>query len=255
MKKDAKILVFIPARGGSKRVQGKNTRPFAGKPLISYTIRMAKTLRGADFRIIVSTEDEKIAQVARRFGAEVPFLRPQSLAQDDSLVADSALHLLARLRQDEGYVPDYIMHLQPPSPLAEAEDVYRCIEALRRDQKADAALTVCSTHPLLYRLGEGSYLELANKKIAVDKRFMRRGRITGFQGQKFHPAYKLNGCFVYLVKYAAFVREKTFQPKRTLAVVVDAWRSIDIDTPDDFVLAETIYRNRQKIRRALASFI
>ncbi len=259
--KRKKILVMIPARGGSKRVPRKNIRLFAGKPLLAHTIALARSLRpapygaglrGADFRVVVSTEDPEIAALARRFGAEVPFLRPKALAEDSSLVADAAVHLLETLERDEGYVPDYIMHLQPPSPLAESEDVYRCMEALEKDPRADAALTVCPTHPLLYHLTPTHYLTLVNK--ITDPRFSKGGRITGFQGQRFRPAYKLNGCFVYIVKRNAFLREKTFQPKRTIAVVVDAWRSVDIDTPEDFVLAEAIYRNRHKIRRALAAF-
>ncbi len=252
MKEDAHILIVIPARGGSKGVPRKNIRPFAGRPLIARTIRTALSLQGARFRVVVSTDDPEIASVSKLCGAEVPFLRPKRLAQDTSLVADAVLHLLSELKRRENYVPDYIMHLQPPSPLVEPEDIYRCMEALSKNPKADAALTICPTHPLLYHLGKNGALELVNRLRL--KKFTAGGRVVGFQRQAFPPAYKLNGCFVYLVKYTAFMREKTFQPKRTVAVVVDAWRSIDIDTPEDFVLAEIIFKNRQRIKRALATF-
>jgi CMP-N,N'-diacetyllegionaminic acid synthase len=182
----------------------------------------------------------------------VPFLRPQHLARDQSLVAQAGVHLLQKLQKDEGYSPEYIMHLQPPSPLAESDDIYRCMDALSKDLKADAALTVCRTHPLLYHLDKGNYLKLVNK--ISDKKFVHQGKISGFQRQKFPNAYKLNGCFVYLVKKDIFLKEQTFQPKNTIAVVVDMWRSVDIDTPEDFVLAETIYRNRAKIKQALTLF-
>jgi CMP-N-acetylneuraminic acid synthetase len=247
-----KVLIVIPARGGSKGVKGKNIRFLGGMPLIAHTIKLARELRGADFRTIVSTDDEAIAAVGRKYGAEVPFLRPKRLAQDTSLVADAVIHLLDSLKKSEKYLPDYVMLLQPTSPLREPEDVYRCMDNMAKSPEADAVLTVCRTHPLLYHLGPGNRIVLANK--ALRQKYVEKDRLSGFARQAFPDAYKLNGCFVYIIRRETLLAEKTFYPKRTIAVVVDAWRSVDIDHPEDFVLADILYRNRLKIRAALASF-
>jgi CMP-N,N'-diacetyllegionaminic acid synthase len=252
MWQDKKVLVVIPARGGSKGVPQKNIRPFAGKPLIAHTIQLARALEGAQFRTIVSTDSEEIADVGRRYGAEVPFLRPKHLAEDKSLVADAVVHLLDWLTKKEKYSPDYVMLLQPTSPLREIEDITRCMDALEQSPEADNVLTVCRTHPLLYHLGPGNRIVLANK--ARRQKYVEKDRLAGFARQAFPEGYKLNGCFVYLIRRETLLAEKTFYPRRTIAVVVDAWRSVDIDHPEDFVLAETLYRSRHKLRKALASF-
>ena len=116
------FLGIIPARGGSKGIRNKNIRAFAGKPLIAYAIDAAKKSRYLS-RTVVSTESEEIARVAKEYGAEVPFLRPKELAEDTSKVFDAIAHLLEKLKTDEGYAPDYIVLLQPTSPLRTAKDI------------------------------------------------------------------------------------------------------------------------------------
>ncbi len=246
-----KILAIIPARSGSKRIPSKNKRLFAGKPLIGHTIHQALGLKIFD-RVILDTDSAEIATIAQRYGAEVPFLRPVRLAGDKSLVADSALNILKKLDQNESYKPDYVALLQPTSPLREKADILKCVRKIR-EKNTDAVLTVCSTHPLLYNLSKNGNLVLANIPKVAPK-FIQGKRLKGFQMQAFPPGYKLNGCFVYLIKYNVFIKAKTFFPKKTKAVIVDAWRSVDLDTPEDFVLAEFIYNHTHEIKNRIKNF-
>src|SRR3989344_5243385 len=126
-KKRKKILAIIPARGGSKGIKNKNIRLFCGKPLVANAILCA---RGSKYinRIIVSTNDKKIAAVAIKYGAEVPFLRPTYLAGDKSPITKTVFHLLGKLKQDEKYEPDYIVLVQPTSPIREAKDIDNALD-------------------------------------------------------------------------------------------------------------------------------
>jgi len=121
MYKGKKILALIPARGGSKGLPGKNIKPLLGKPLIAWTIEQAKASKYVD-RVVVSTDDDEIAEVAIRYGAEVPFLRPKELARDDSPTIDAILHALDFF-SDKGERFDLLALLEPTSPLRDSEDI------------------------------------------------------------------------------------------------------------------------------------
>lgn len=241
MSMQSRTLCIIPARGSSKRIPGKNSKLFAGKPLIAHTIAQSKQLKFVD-RIIVDTDSPDIAAIAKKYGAQVPFLRPARLAGDKAKVADSAAHLLSRLAQEEEYRPEFILLLQTTSPLRELQDIEACWKKMQKGG-ADAVITVCPTHPRLYYLTKKGELLLANRKV-----------VDSSNVQAWPPAFMLNGCFVYLIKTKTFLKERVFIPKRTKAVVCPRWRSADLDTPEDWVLAEHLYKNRGKIERALKNF-
>ena len=137
--KAREILGLIPARGGSKALPHKNIRQFAGKPLIAWTIETALACPMLD-RTIVSTDDPEIADVSRHWGAEVPFLRPAELARDDTPGIEPVLHAVRWLGENEGYRPDYVMVLQPTSPLRTTEDIEAAIQ-LARDRQADGVVS------------------------------------------------------------------------------------------------------------------
>ncbi|MDO8564464.1 MAG: acylneuraminate cytidylyltransferase family protein, partial [bacterium] len=148
------VLAIIPARAGSKRIPNKNIRDFCGKPLIAYAIEQAKAVPFID-RVIVDTDSPEIAEVAKQYGAEVPFLRPAHLATDTSGINDALSHLFARLKQEEGYEPDYCVLLQTTSPLREERDIEACWQLMQKTG-ADTVLTVAPTHPRLYHLDKES---------------------------------------------------------------------------------------------------
>ena len=230
-----KVLAIIPARSGSKRIPNKNIRNFLGKPLIAYAIRQALS---ADFvdRVIVDTDSQKIASIARKYGAEAPYLRPGHLAGDKAQGADAIIYLLKRLKKDEGYEPTYIMILQTTSPLRELKDIKACWDLMRKTD-ATTVLTVAPTHPRLYFLDKNQNIVLAN-----------RIKFTSSNIQDWHTAYFLNGCFVYIVKTGEFIKAKSVLTKNTKAVICEKWRSVDLDTPEDWALAELLYKNKDRIK-------
>lgn len=237
------ILAIIPARGGSKGIIGKNIRPFGGKPLLAHTIEQAKASSKIS-RVIVSTDSEKIAEVARQYGAEVPFLRPPSLAKDTSQVADAIMHLLEKLRADEGYVPSYVVMLQTTSPLRTVGDIN---EALKRllDSNAEALVTLCATEQLLYTIDNRFRLHLVSDRIFLQST----------NRQELPSTFMLNGAMVYAIKTDVFLRDKSFFKGDLIGYVVeDTWRSIDLDEPADFVVAELLYNNLTQIENKIKKF-
>jgi CMP-N,N'-diacetyllegionaminic acid synthase len=228
------VVALIPARGGSKGIPRKNVLPVAGKPLIAWTIAAALRSRKLS-RILVSTDDAEIAQVAREYGAEAPFLRPPELARDESPVIDTVEHALRWVERAAGNLPDYVLLLQPTSPLRTTEDIDGAID-FAYARGAEAVLGVCeaSPHPYLARriAQDGSLDDF----IVVPTRPARR--------QDFPPAYVLNGA-IYLNRVESLLASRTFQPPGTLAYPMPAERSCDIDTPLDLQIAEMILKNER----------
>lgn len=236
-----RVLCVIPARGGSKRIKGKNVRPFFGTPLITHAIKQAQSLPFVD-RIIVDTDTPEIAAIAEKAGISVPFLRPAHLAKDSSQVIDSITHLLARLNTEERYVPDYILVLQTTSPLREISDITACWKLIRKGG-ATTVLTVAPTHPRLYHLDKKGFISLANKSATESTNM-----------QAWPHGYLLNGCFAYIVATKALLKERAIITKKTKAVVCPAWRSVDLDTPEDWVMAELLYKNKDAIAARIKNF-
>lgn len=232
------ILAIIPARANSKRIPHKNIRSFLGKPLISYTIKQAKTCNFIS-RVIVDTDSLEIAKIARKYGAEVPQLRPAYLATDKSKVVNSILFCLKTLKAKENYQPDYVMILQTTSPLREKKDLEDCWNMMLKTN-SDTVLTVCPTHPRLYYLTKNNRLILVNGK---------KNRSTNIQ--QWRSAYVLNGCFVYIIRTSALLKEKEIITKNTRAVISPRWRSVDLDTFEDWGMAEFLYKNRTKISKRM----
>lgn len=228
-----KIVALIPARGGSKTIPYKNIKPLAGKPLIAWTIEAAKSCRELS-RVIVSTDDQKIADVTLQLGAEVPFLRPAELAGDKTSSLAVVLHLIQWLREHDDADPDYILLLQPTSPFRTAEDIQAAI-GLARTKMANAIVSVCKTdaHPLLCkRIQEDGRLV---DYMSTDLDYLRR--------QDLPPAYQLNGA-IYMNRCQSLLEEQTFLPKDALPYFMPPERSLDLDTPWDWHLAELILKDK-----------
>jgi len=136
-----KVLALIPARGGSKSIPKKNIYPLNGKPLIAYSIKSAKDSKYID-RVIVSTDSKEIAQVAKEFGAEIPFLRPSELAQDTTADFPVFKHCLDWLKKKEKYSPEIIVHLRPTGPLRTGAEIDKAIEFLEKYPIADSLRSV-----------------------------------------------------------------------------------------------------------------
>jgi len=227
------LLAIIPARGGSKRLPGKNIKDFCGKPMIAWSIEAAKECRLIS-RVIVSTDDDNIAAVARRFGAEVPFMRPKALATDAAKTSDVIRHTLTTLKDKERYTPDYICLLQPTAPLRTAKHITKAVD-LMLSRKADACVSVVETRINPY------FTNTIGKDGMFHDYIKNTGRkyVAKLKSQKI---YALNGA-IYIIKTDVFLKEQTFEPKKTAAYVMNQEDSVDVDTINDFMIAEFIKKN------------
>jgi CMP-N-acetylneuraminic acid synthetase len=220
-----KILCIIPARGGSKRLPGKNLKLLLGVPLISYGIRAAKDSKYVD-RVIVSTDDQQIAEVAKEQGAEVPFMRPAELATDSAPVIPALQHAVAELEK-LGEKFDFIVLVQPTVPGVLAEDIDAVIEKIE-EVGTNSAITVCEIvdrPEWMYRRKE-------------DTKLIPYAPAQTTLSQEMEELYRVNGA-VYVVKREVLMQENKLIDKSDCAsVLMPRERSTDIDTQADFDLAE-----------------
>lgn len=223
MIKGKKVLGIIPARGGSKGIPGKNIRMVAGKPLIAWTIEVAKQSKYLD-RLILSSDDAEIIKVAKEWGADVPFVRPAELAQDDTPGVDPVLHAL---KETPEY--DYVVLLQPTSPLRTVEDIDQCIETcLNLAAPACASVTVPEKSPYwMYTVNADNRM----KPLLAAGSFTRR--------QDLPVVYALNGA-VYVAEVDWLKLNKVFVTEETVAFEMSKDHSVDIDTERDIELFEFI---------------
>jgi len=159
-KHKSKILAIIPARGGSKGIPKKNIVNINGKPLIQYTIEVAKESKLID-RVIVSTDDDEIAEISEKLGAEVPFIRPAELAKDGTPTFPVIKHALKWLKENEKYKPELIVLLEPTFPLRTVEKVDEAIKVISSDEEADSLRGVCEPfqNPFKMWIPCGKYLK------------------------------------------------------------------------------------------------
>lgn len=217
------VLAIIPARGGSKGVPRKNIRLLAGKPLIAWTIEEAKKSKYID-RLILSSEDEEIIEVAKKYGCEVPFKRPIELAQDDTPGIEPVIHAINTL---EGTY-DYVVLLQPTSPMRTVEDIDGCIQqCIINELPACISVTEAQQSPYwMYKLDEDMRL---NPLVQYDGEVNRR--------QDLPKVYVLNGA-VYVAKSEFIIENKSFLTKESVGYRMPAENSVDIDTEMDFAYCE-----------------
>lgn len=227
---DASVLAVIPARGGSKGLPRKNILDLAGKPLIAWTIEAAKESAIID-RLILSSDDEEIIQVAKQWGCDAPFVRPEYLAEDQSTSVDVALHALDAV---EGSY-DYIVWLQPTTPLRLAADI-------------DAALKICMEKDApscvsVVDAGKSPYWMYSLDREDALQPIMSRD-LSSRQRQELPVAYTLNGA-VYVTKTQWLREHRKFMNGGTYAHVMPPERSIDIDSELDFKVAGMLLLERK----------
>ena len=227
-----KVLALIPARGGSKGLPRKNLLPLSGLPLVGWPIQAAKKSRYID-RVVVSTDDEEIAGKARELGAEVPFLRPAELASDTASSASVIEHAIIFL-EAAGATFDYLVLLEPTSPLTEASDVDSAIERLeaRRDA-ADSIVGVSrveAAHPAFDVVvdDEGLIAPFATESFA-----------SAGRRQDISELYFFDGT-LYISDVRAYLEKKSFYHSRTLPFIVPKWKAFEVDDLVDFICIEAI---------------
>lgn len=226
------VIAIVPARSGSKGLPGKNIKDLCGKPLLAWTIEKALKSRFID-KVVVSTDSEEIAEIAVRFGAEVPFLRPKELATDEATSLSVVEHCLDFFKTKYNLQFDYTLLLEPTSPLREDSDIDRAISVLdsqREDFDAVISLGIVSGHPsYVKRLIRGTVFPYVDGIQSPTRR------------QDLDAAYFPYGV-VYASKTKSIFENRSFNPIKCGAIMLEPYQCLEIDSEIDFLCVEAIMR-------------
>jgi N-acylneuraminate cytidylyltransferase len=246
------VLALIPARGGSKSIPRKNIRPFAGHPLIACSIAAGLAAETVS-RVIVSTDDAEIAAIARRYGAEVPYLRPAEISQDHTPDLPVFRHALEWLAAEQDYRPEIVVQLRPTSPLRRVAHIDTAVLRLVDRPQADAVRTVCVPfqNPFkMWRIGEDGFMQpLVSLGEASHVGYgLAEGGQPG-QPQRWEPynlprqvlpeVYWQTG-YVDAAWTDTLLEKNSMTGDRILPLIIDPSEWIDIDSPDDWRRAERL---------------
>lgn len=223
------VVAIIPARGGSKRIPRKNIKPFAGKPMIAHSITAAKA-SGVFDRIVVSTDDREISEVAVAWGAEVPFMRPAELANDFASTEDVLVHDLLALGAGKGQI-QYACCLYATAPMVQPGDIKRGFEIIRTSNAATAFTVTSFDYPIFRALRMNSKTRL---EMVWPEHLNTRSQDLP---EVMHDA----GQF-YWMNVKKFLTEKQLFSCDAAPISIPRWRVQDIDTEDDWIRAENMFR-------------
>lgn len=223
------VLAIIPARGGSKGIPRKNIRKIAKKPMIAWTIEEVKKSKYVD-RVILSSDDSEIISIALKYGCEVPFVRPDKLSKDETPGIEPIIHAIKMI--PEQY--DYIVLLQPTSPLRKSNDIDNCLElCIKKKMPACISITEVHQNPYwMFCLGE-------NGRI---KPFLSEFDNFAHSRQQLPKIFTVNGA-VYVAEVEWLLTKKRFLSKQTLGYIMGRNQSVDIDDELDLLLCELLLRN------------
>lgn len=231
MYKNKKILGLIPARGGSKSIPKKNIKFLGGKPLIAHTIEKAKASKYID-KLILSTDNEEIAEVGRKYGAETPFVRPKALAEDSTQDLPVFQHAIKWLEENENWKPDLIVHFRPTHPFRKIKHIDLGIEMLYQNQEADSVWTVGIPPVTPYKMffvGEGGFLKPALSIHGEKEAF-------NWPRQKLPKIYNHYGQ-VDVTRYETIMGKNSMCGENILPIFLEG-EVFDIDSPLDWEFAE-----------------
>ena len=239
--KNKKILAIIPARSGSKGIKNKNIKIIKKKPLLYWIGKAAKQSRLID-KIIVSTDSLKIKGICQNYNLEVPFLRPKKISKDNSKSVDLIFHAINFFKKKNLFF-DYVILLEPTSPFTTAKDIDDAIEQLyKKRNQADAIVGVSENinrHPIYnFKIKQNGKIKPYKKRFSTARR------------QELEKLYFLDGS-LYISKIDKLIKDKTFYHNRTLGFITKKWKSIEVDDITDFIIAESIFKNRRKLEKNL----
>ena len=232
------VIAIVPARGGSKGIKRKNLVPVAGKPLLVHSIEHALGAQTVT-RVVVSTEDPEIAEVARAHGAEVPFLRPAELAGDEVLDLPVFEHVLTALREREGYAPDLVVHLRPTAPYRQCAWIDEAVARLRDTPAASSLRSVSAPahHPYrVFRIGDDGFLDALMKHEHPSPHVLRRQEL---------PALYYYNCVLDITRPSTIYEQHSMTGSSILPFVMDPDDVMDIDTPRDLELVRYFMEHRR----------
>lgn len=233
-----RILGVIPARGGSKEIPKKNIVPIFGKPLVGYTIKTALESR-VFFRLICSTDNQEIAGIAKKYGAEVPFIRPKELAQDNTPMVPVIQHAARFVESEEGEKIDYVFCLQPTNPLRSIEDIKRAVKKII-ETKADSVIgviRVTSDHPIIMKKIEN---DLLLPYIIEEK--------EGTSRQDYKPyAYKRAGS-VYIIKRDVLMGKNSLWGDEIRPLIVSKESALNINDYIDLEVLKAVMKSKKNAK-------
>ena len=220
--KKENIVAIIIARGGSKSIPRKNVLPLHGKPLIVWPITLAKSVKEID-RVIVSTDDDEIMKVAKKYGAEIPFKRPVELAQDETPTLPVLQHCIRYLEDKENYKPNIILLLYPTAPFLKKERVKQAIKLFEKT-KCNSVISVTKDLGHFWEEKKNSYKRLYPKKLA-NRQYCR-------------PLYREDGAIYFSHRDVLMKKNKIVDDKNVQFIIMGKDENIDIDYPEDFKKAQ-----------------
>jgi CMP-N,N'-diacetyllegionaminic acid synthase len=243
-RKFGEVLALIPARGGSKSVPRKNIIPLLGKPMIAWAIEHALACEHIT-RVIVTTDDEEIAAVARSYGAEVPFMRPAELAQDLSVDIEFHRHALEWLKQHESYVPDMVINLRPTPPSRQPAVLDKAIETFAAHPEVDALRSVHLAHQSpfkMWTIDVQGYMRPVATMLGVAEPYNQ-------PRQKLPMVYWQDG-YIDITRPKVILEQSSTTGKVILPFIIEE-PAADVDYPDELSEAEAQLRERQALKSAV----
>ena len=231
------ILAIIPARGGSKGLKKKNIKELCGKPLLCWSIDAGLKSKYID-EIMVTTDDNQIADVAENYGAKVPFIRPKFLARDSTPTYNVIEHVIGYYKSILKKEFDYIVLLEPTSPLRECVDIDKSIEKLINSKSAHSIVGISKTESQ-----NPSFLVLKNKQSYISG--YENSNIEVIRRQNIKNVFFLEGS-IYISKTDIYLHKKTFYHDTTLGYEIEKYKSLEIDDIYDFVMIEALMKYKSK---------
>lgn len=227
-----KTLWLIPARGGSKGIPDKNLKPFCGSSLVRRATLQALECGDTDDIIFVSTDSHEIREEAEKCGVKIPFLRPADLASDTASTYSVILHVLQEFRE-RGEIFDRVVLLQPTSPFRTTQDIKEAVKIWTKDIDMVVSVTESKANPYftLFEADKDGFLHISKG----DGKYIRR--------QDAPKTWEYNGA-VYVMSVSSLLKGPISEFKKILPYAMPGSRSIDLDTPEDWIIAETIFKLR-----------
>ncbi len=230
-----KIICIIPAREGSVGLKNKNIKKINGKPLIYWPINAAKKSKLID-TIIVSSDSKKVKKLAKNYNVACPFLRPKKISGNNSKISEAIIHALNFYKKREFQTFDYLILLEPTSPLTDHVDIDKSLKIIIKNKKIDSLVSITensTSHPQFnFKLGEKNLL----KKFLKLKSDVNR--------QDLSKLFYLSGN-LYISKISSYLKTKSFTQKKTFGYVVDKWKASEIDDLVDFIKTESIMKYKK----------
>lgn len=236
---EKKILAVIPARSGSKSVKDKNIRKMNGKPMLVYSIEHAMQSKYVN-RVIVSTDSEEYAQIAREAGAEIPFLRPAEISGDKSLDIEVFEHVLEQLEKMERYIPEIVVQLRPTYPIRRVEDIDNMIELMLEDNTIDSVRCIAPAKEIAYKMWR------ENPDGTIKPLLTDIAEAYNMPRQELPKIYYQNAC-IDVIRTSIITKKHSMSGQKIMGYKME--HNFDIDTEEEFVQAEEFLKLKEGNKR------